>query len=98
MSEIRKHLGGTPNDVVLTIVAGAVGRFLVRRGLHVEEDTSFRVMVPVSIRRSRERGVPGNRVVNFLARLPVHESDPRRRLRSRAALFGSWVAYDGLTV
>jgi WS/DGAT/MGAT family acyltransferase len=88
VSEIRKHLGGTLNDVVLTTVAGAVGRFLVRRGLHVDEDTSFRVMVPVSIRRSRERGVPGNRVVNFLARLPVHESDPRRRLAATRQTLG----------
>jgi len=34
----------------------------------------------VSIRRHDEHGTPGNRVVNFLARLPVDERDPRRRL------------------
>jgi hypothetical protein len=37
-------------------------------------------MVPVSVRRTDERGQPGNRVVNFLARLPVDERDPQRRL------------------
>jgi diacylglycerol O-acyltransferase len=34
----------------------------------------------VSVRRQDERGDPGNRVVNFLARLAVDEQDPRRRL------------------
>lgn len=80
VSEIRKHLGGTLNDVVLASVAGAVQRFLGRRGTRVAADTVFRAMVPVSIRRRDERGVPGNRVVNFLARLPVDELDPSRRL------------------
>ncbi len=80
VAEVRKHLGGTLNDVVLATVAGAVGRFLRRRGMRTTRESVFRAMVPVSIRRRSERGVPGNRVVNFLARLPVHETDPRRRL------------------
>ena len=80
VKDIRKHLGGTLNDVVLATVAGAVRRFLELRGMRVDRDTVFRVMVPVSIRARDQRGVPGNRVVNFLARLPVDEVDPRRRL------------------
>ncbi len=80
IAEVRKHLGGTLNDVVLATVAGAVGRFLRRRGMRPTSDSVFRAMVPVSIRRRTERGVPGNRVVNFLARLPIHETDPARRL------------------
>ena len=80
LGEVRKHLGGTLNDVVLATVAGAIGRFLVRRGMSVDETTQFRVMVPVSIRHQDEHGAPGNRVVNFLARLPIHETDPLRRL------------------
>jgi WS/DGAT/MGAT family acyltransferase len=78
--EVRKHLGGTLNDVVLATVAGAVGRFLRRRGESIDEETVFRAMVPVSLRKSTERGKPGNRVVNFLAQLPVEERDPKRRL------------------
>jgi WS/DGAT/MGAT family acyltransferase len=78
--EIRKQLGGTLNDVVLATVAGAVGRFLARRGQQFGPRDVFRVMVPVSVRKRGERGNPGNRVVNFLARLPVDERDPRRRL------------------
>ncbi len=78
--EIRKHLGGTLNDVVLATVAGGVGRFLRERGTDLDADDVFRVMVPVSVRREDQHGHPGNRVVNFLARLPVDERDPRRRL------------------
>ncbi len=85
VAEIRKHLGGTLNDVVLAAVAGAAGAFLRRRGMHATSDTVFRVMVPVSIRQKSEQGVPGNRVVNFLARLPIHETDPRRRLAAVGA-------------
>jgi diacylglycerol O-acyltransferase len=80
VDEVRKHLGGTLNDVVLACVTGAVGRFLRRRGVRVDARTVFRCMVPVSIRRHDEEGVPGNRVVNFLARLPIDEREPRRRL------------------
>jgi diacylglycerol O-acyltransferase len=80
VADIRKHLGGTLNDVVLATVAGAVRRFLQRRGQGFGPDDVFRVMVPVSVRRSDQHGKPGNRVVNFLARLPVDERDPRRRL------------------
>ncbi|TFH22618.1 MAG: DUF1298 domain-containing protein [Myxococcales bacterium] len=40
----------------------------------------FRVMVPVSVRAGDERGSPGNRVVNFLAALPIDETDPARRV------------------
>ncbi|MCP5057929.1 MAG: wax ester/triacylglycerol synthase family O-acyltransferase [bacterium] len=80
VAEIRKHLSGTLNDVVLATVAGAVGRFLEQRGEVLDRDTVFRAMVPVSIRKRDQHGVPGNRVVNFLARLPVDERNPRKRL------------------
>lgn len=82
MREIRKRLGGTLNDVVLATVSGAVGRFLRRRGFTADEETVFRVMVPVSVRARGERGRPGNRVVNYLERLPVHETDARARLET----------------
>ncbi|MDJ0789677.1 MAG: wax ester/triacylglycerol synthase family O-acyltransferase [Myxococcota bacterium] len=78
--EVRKQLGGTLNDVVLATVAGAVGRFLRRRGEQLNAEQVFRAMVPVSLRKASERGRPGNRVVNFLARLPIDERDPERRL------------------
>jgi len=79
VKEVKKHLGGTLNDVVLATVAGAIGRFLRRRGERVA-GIRFRAQVPMSIRNDSEHGQEGNRVVMLLADLPVEESNPRRRL------------------
>jgi diacylglycerol O-acyltransferase / wax synthase len=76
---IKKRLGGTINDVVLACVTGAVRSFLHQRGIHVR-DLDFRSMLPVSIRTGAERGTLGNRVSFLVARLPLAEKDPRRRL------------------
>ncbi|MGH0030568.1 MAG: WS/DGAT/MGAT family O-acyltransferase [Myxococcota bacterium] len=82
--EIRGKLEGTVNDVVLCAVAGAVGRFLAQRGERISQ-LEFRAMVPVSVRRSEERGSEGNRVVSLMAELPIDEPDPRRRFARVAA-------------
>ncbi len=79
ISDVRKRLGGTLNDVVLTSVSGAIGRFLERRGLR-PGDLSFRSMVPVNIRTHDQTGALGNRVTFLVADLPVAERDPRQRL------------------
>jgi WS/DGAT/MGAT family acyltransferase len=81
---IRTQLGGTINDVVLTTVAGAIGKFLARR--RIELDGEFRTVVPVSVRGADERGVPGNRVSVWLTALPVQERDALRRLAEVRAL------------
>jgi diacylglycerol O-acyltransferase / wax synthase len=75
---VRTRLGGTINDVVLTTVSGAVGKFLARRGARL--DGAFRTVVPVSVRAPDERGVPGNRVSVWLTELPVDEPSAERRL------------------
>jgi WS/DGAT/MGAT family acyltransferase len=75
---VRTAFGGTINDVVLSTVAGAVGKFLARR--RVRLDGEFRAVVPVSVRGTDERGVPGNRVSVWLTTLPVGERDARRCL------------------
>lgn len=79
LQEIRHRLGGSFNDVVLAIVAGAVRRFLLRRKLGVA-DLTFRVFVPVSTRTSAQRGAMGNRVAGWIVDLPIDEPDARRRL------------------
>ena len=78
VKEIAKKLGGTLNDVVLAIVAGAVRRFLEGRGVSVD-DLFFRAQVPVNIRAAEEHGELGNRVALLLAELPVSQPDPRKR-------------------
>ncbi len=80
VKEIRSQLGGTLNDVVLATAAGAIGRFLRRRGLQTD-DGVFRAQIPVSIRTQSERGEAGNRVVMLMSELPIDEQDPYERLR-----------------
>jgi WS/DGAT/MGAT family acyltransferase len=84
---IKNALGGTVNDVVLAIVAGALGRHTRRRG--IEPPRMLRAMVPVSVRTDDERGRLGNRVAAMMAPLPVGEEDPRRRLAQIAAAMQS---------
>ena len=79
LKEIKNQLGGTVNDVVLTIVSGALGSFLRSRG-HPTRDLVLRAMVPVSIRPQTEHGTLGNQVAAMWAHLPVGVSDPKQAL------------------
>jgi WS/DGAT/MGAT family acyltransferase len=76
---VRSTLGGTVNDVVLTVVAGGLRDLLEQRGEAVE-DRSIRALVPVSVRTPGERGVYNNRVSAMFAELPVGLADPAARL------------------
>jgi WS/DGAT/MGAT family acyltransferase len=79
LQAVRRRLGGSFNDVVLAIVAGAVRRFLLGRKLRVS-GLAFRVFVPVSTRTSEQRGSLGNRIAAWIVDLPIDEPDARRRL------------------
>jgi len=79
---IRKALGCTINDVVLTAVTGAVRSFLSERQVH-PEDLVFRVAAPVSVRREGENSASGNRVSTWIVELPIGEPD---RLEQLAAI------------
>jgi diacylglycerol O-acyltransferase len=73
---VRRRLGGTANDVVLAVVAGAVRRFFKHVRLTDPDGIEFRVMAPVSMREARERGALGNRVAAWFLPLPIGERDP----------------------
>ena len=75
---VKQRLGGTVNDVVLATVVGASRRFLTARGVPTG-GIDFRALVPVSVRAETQRGQAGNRVVNYIAPLPIDEADARRR-------------------
>ncbi len=77
---IKDALGGTVNDVVLAVVAGALGRWLRSRGVRTE-GVELRALVPVSIRALDERGTLGNRITAMRGPLPVYVDDPVERLR-----------------
>ena len=85
---IRTACGGTVNDVVLTVLAGAVMRYLK---LHKESlrNRYFRVMVPVNLRPAGDRGTFGNYVSILPVTLPLFIKDPVERLRHIAAQTGA---------
>jgi WS/DGAT/MGAT family acyltransferase len=76
---IKDELGGTVNDVVLSVVAGALGKHLRGRG-HTTEGLELKAMIPVSVRSDLERGDLGNRVAAMMAPLPVWCQEPVARL------------------
>ncbi|HEX5695828.1 MAG TPA: wax ester/triacylglycerol synthase family O-acyltransferase [Acidimicrobiia bacterium] len=79
VKEIKNRLGGSVNDVVLAITAGAVRRFLTIEREFDVTDTEFRVMNPVSTRPRDQRGSMGNQVAMWLLDLPIQEPDIRTR-------------------
>jgi diacylglycerol O-acyltransferase / wax synthase len=77
--EIKNAYGCTVNDVIVSICAGAV-----RRWLH-EHDELPRVplvaQIPVSVRRDEQRGTFGNRILLMTAPLYTNVKDPVKRLQ-----------------
>jgi WS/DGAT/MGAT family acyltransferase len=100
VKRIRKAHGGTVNDVLLTVVTGALREWLLSRGEPVVASTSVRALVPVSLQD--EDSSPGNRVSSYLVDLPVGEPNPRVRLTRLSyamrgiALHGQSVGADSL--
>jgi diacylglycerol O-acyltransferase / wax synthase len=86
---VRAALGGTVNDVVLTVITNGFRALLESRGEEIADDRVVRTMVPVSVRRRGEKGVYNNRVSAVFAGLPVGLDDPAQRLaRIRAEMDG----------
>ncbi len=86
--EIKNSLGGTVNDVVLTVVTGALRRWLRLRGVRTE-GLELRALVPVSIRAEHEHHQLGNRIAAMRGPLPVYCEDPVNCLeRVREAMQG----------
>ncbi|HWK17135.1 MAG TPA: wax ester/triacylglycerol synthase family O-acyltransferase [Solirubrobacteraceae bacterium] len=78
--EVKDHLGGTVNDVVLTVVSGALARWLRSRGVRTE-GLEMRALVPVSVRAKDDGGSLGNKLTVMRGPLPVYVKDPVARLR-----------------
>jgi diacylglycerol O-acyltransferase / wax synthase len=77
---IKRAFGGTVNDVVLAVIAGAFRELLEDLG-EDPDHAVLRALVPVSV-RSDEDGAPNNQVTAMIAELPVGMSDPLERLTS----------------
>jgi diacylglycerol O-acyltransferase len=76
---IRRSLGGTVNDVVLTAVTRGFRDLLLSRG-ETPDARAVRTLVPVSVRGQDGRGELDNRVSAMIAELPVAEAEPTGRL------------------
>ncbi len=80
VKHVKNALGGTVNDVVMALCAGALRRWLI------EHDSlpalPLLAMVPVSVRDESERSAGGNRVSAMVAVLPTDEPDPGKRLEA----------------
>ena len=75
---IKNDLGGTVNDVVLTVSADALGRYL--RHLGVDTDgLELRAEIPSSVRQEDQSGNKGNIFVVLAVQLPVGEMAPGER-------------------
>jgi diacylglycerol O-acyltransferase / wax synthase len=87
LKEIKSALGGTVNDVVLSISAGALRAVLLARDEQPPE-SGLRGQIPVNIRSGEHARAQGNVLTSLFVELPVAEPDPlerHRRVVERAA-------------
>jgi WS/DGAT/MGAT family acyltransferase len=76
---VKDSFGGTVNDVVLAVVAGALGGWLRSRGIRTD-GVEMRALVPVSVRTEGQQHTLGNRLSVIRGPLPVYIHDPAARL------------------
>ncbi|GLF92776.1 wax ester/triacylglycerol synthase family O-acyltransferase [Streptomyces yaizuensis] len=77
---VRKAAGGTANDILLTVVAGALRRWARERGEPLPAAGDPRALVPVSRHRPGDPPGSGNSLSGYLLELPTGEDDPGARL------------------
>jgi diacylglycerol O-acyltransferase / wax synthase len=83
VKRIHTAVGATVNDIVLSIVAGALVELLDARGEPRRDD--LRAFVPVNVRSPGARDATGNHVAPIYCPLPVAERDPVARVRKVSA-------------
>jgi WS/DGAT/MGAT family acyltransferase len=76
---IKNEYGCTVNDVVVTLCAGAVRRWLLEHDELPEQPLV--AQIPVSVRTEEQQGTYGNRIGMLSAPVFTNEPDPVRRLR-----------------
>ena len=70
--------GATINDAVLTVVGGALRKYLADKGELPNE--SLIAMAPINVRTADEKNTEGNKVAAMLASLCTHIENPAERL------------------
>ena len=84
LKSIRRALGGTVNDVVLTATASGLRALLESRGESLPAQ-GLRAMVPMNVRVASERLALGNRISSLFLDLPVAPADLVARHRETIA-------------
>jgi diacylglycerol O-acyltransferase len=84
LKAIQRSLGGTLNDVVLAISAGALRRLLLARG-DEPPAAGLRAQIPVNVRSGDDEHALGNVLTSLFVELPVAEADPLERYRHLVA-------------
>lgn len=77
---IRTSLGGTVNDVILTVVTSALRRYSQLHGAKLA-GRQIRIIVPVNIRVGGDVSELGNKITFLPVNVPLDVRDPRRLLR-----------------
>ena len=75
---LKNATGGTVNDIVMAICAGALRQYLIEHD--ALPDKPLRAMVPVSIRTGTEADPWTNKVSSIVAELPTNCADPLERV------------------
>jgi len=78
VKEVKNRYGCTVNDVVVSICAGAVRRWLIEHD-DLPADPLV-AQIPVSVRTTEQEGTFGNRILLMTAPLYTNVGDPIRRL------------------
>jgi WS/DGAT/MGAT family acyltransferase len=95
VKEIKKVLGATVNDVVMSVCAGGLRTWLEQHD--ALPDGPLVAMVPVSIRTGEETEKWTNRVSSIFAALPTDEPDPVERVqRVHAAMANAKQLFDAV--
>jgi WS/DGAT/MGAT family acyltransferase len=80
IKSIKRALGGTVNDVVLSLVTAGLRELLLERG-EVPPPAGMRAMVPVNVRAAAQHLELGNRITSLFVHLPVAAEAPSARYR-----------------
>ncbi len=87
--QVRRAHGGSINDVIITVITGALRSWLLSRGEAVTAHTSLRAMVPVSV--AAGPGEETGTVASYLVDLPIAEPSPAMRLHQVSFAMGPHV-------
>jgi WS/DGAT/MGAT family acyltransferase len=89
LKRVRQAHGGSVNDVILTVITGALRSWLLSRGEAVTAHTVVRAMVPMSV--APPPGEDSGSVASYLIDLPVAEPNPAMRLHQVSFAMGAHV-------